>query len=99
MLNKLCIMVQIVIAFHYLLQQRESGEMDAATGDYMQIAMEHIEYAAIEDGRRIYGEIPGLKGVYAIGLTKKECHDQLAKVLKGWVALRIKRNLPLPDLM
>ncbi len=54
-------------------------------------------YELIDEGKTYYGEIQGLKGVWATGKTLEECRKNLLETLEGWVILRLRKNLPIPN--
>jgi len=54
-------------------------------------------YELIKNGKIYYGEIPELKGVWATGKTLERCRQNLSDTLEGWVLLRIKKNLSVPN--
>lgn len=64
--------------------------------DYIQSALAKARYEKIEDREPFYGEIPGLKGVWATGKTLEGCRTKLAEVLEGWLMVRLRKNLPIP---
>ena len=66
--------------------------------DYIEAALETARFEKIEDGTRVYAEIPAFRGVWADGRTRKEAKEQLRQVLKGWIELQIERSQPLPAL-
>ena len=51
----------------------------------------------IDDGKRFYAEIKGLRGVWAVGKTLEECRSNLLSAIEGWLILRLKKNLPIPN--
>jgi predicted RNase H-like HicB family nuclease len=55
------------------------------------------KYELIDRGKLYYGEISELKGVWATGKTLEECRKNLLETLEGWVILRLKKNLPIPN--
>jgi hypothetical protein len=44
--------------------------------EYIEAAMAHAQYEVIEDGT-VYGEIPGLQGVWGNAATHAACVDEL----------------------
>jgi len=62
---------------------------------YIEAAMRHAAYKPLADGS-IYGEIPGIQGVYANEITQEACERELASVLDGWLQLRLKWQRPIP---
>lgn len=64
--------------------------------DYILSYLNKAHYEMIDDGKRYYGEIPELKGVWALGKTLEACRQELLSVLEGWIILRLRRNLSIP---
>lgn len=62
---------------------------------YIDAAMRHAIYKALGDGT-IYGEIPGIQGVFANEATRETCEGELASVLDGWLLLRLTWQRPIP---
>jgi len=59
--------------------------------------LQKARYEIIDGGKRYYGEIPSLKGVWAVGKTLEECRHELLETLESWLVLRLKKNLPIPS--
>lgn len=70
-------------------------QQDWQQAAYIDAAMRRAVYKAFNDGT-IYGEIPGIQGVYANEPTQEACEQELASVLDGWLQLRIKLQRPIP---
>jgi predicted RNase H-like HicB family nuclease len=66
--------------------------------EYIQAALARAKYELIRDDEPYYGEVPGLKGVWATGKTLEECRKRLAEVIEGWIIIRLRRRLPMPPL-
>jgi predicted RNase H-like HicB family nuclease len=66
--------------------------------EYLRAAMHHATYALMEDGKRFWGEIPELQGVWAIGTSLEACRDELAEVLEEWVILQLRDGIDLPPI-
>ena len=67
---------------------------------FQEFLMEYLSkarYELIEKGKTYYGEISELKGVWATGKTLEQCRQNLLDTLEGWVLLRIKKNLSVPN--
>ena len=64
--------------------------------EYINEAMGNAHYELIEDDKIFWGEIPGLKGVWARGKTLEECRNVLREALEEWIVFRLKRNLEIP---
>lgn len=66
--------------------------------EYIQSALERAHYEKIRDKEPFFGEVPGLKGVWATGKTLETCRKNLAETLEGWIIVRLKKNLPIPKI-
>ena len=64
--------------------------------EYIQTALSQATYEMIEDEEPFYGEVPPLRGVWAIGKTLEECRENLKGVIEGWIALRLRLGLTIP---
>ena len=67
--------------------------------EYIEAALGRAKYEIIRDDEPYYGEVPGLKGVWATGRTLEECRKNLSEVIEGWIIVRIKKGLPIPPLV
>ena len=65
--------------------------------DFIYSNLGKARYEIIDGGKRYYGEISGLKGVWALGKTLEECRYNLLETLEGWLIVRLKKNLPIPS--
>ncbi len=66
--------------------------------EFLSQQLKRARYEPIDKGIRYYGEIPGLRGVWATGKTLEECRQNLLEVLEGWLVVRLKKNLSIPKL-
>lgn len=66
--------------------------------EYIRAALSKATYEIIEDQEPFYGEIPELRGVWAIGKTLEECRENLKGVIEGWIALRLRLGLAIPPI-
>lgn len=50
----------------------------------------------IIDNNNYFGEIPGLKGVWASAKTLEKCREELREVLEEWLILKLRdgENIP-----
>jgi predicted RNase H-like HicB family nuclease len=66
--------------------------------EYIQLALKRAHYELMEDGR-YWGDIPGLRGVWADGDTLEECRETLREVLEDWLmaGLRLNHKIPIID--
>lgn len=51
----------------------------------------------IEDPLPYYASIPGFKGVWAQGKTKKEALSELQEVLEEWLLLKVRKQKFVPS--
>jgi len=65
--------------------------------EYLISYLNKAKYELIDRGKTYYGEIAELKGVWATGKTLEECRKNLLESLEGWVILRLRKNLPVPN--
>lgn len=66
--------------------------------EYINEALRRSRYDRIEDPEPFYGEVPGLKGVWATGKTLEECRKHLVEAIDGWIVVRLNKSLPIPPL-
>ena len=66
--------------------------------EYINAALEKAKYEIIKDEEPFYGEVPGLKGVWASGKTLEECRRNLGETIEGWIVLRLKKGLNIPPI-
>jgi hypothetical protein len=66
--------------------------------EYIRAAMAHAAYGTLDDGS-VYGEIPGLDGVWSNATTAEACRKELQDVLEDWVLLgvRLGHEIPVVD--
>ncbi len=46
----------------------------------------------------LYGEVPGLQGVWATDPSIEFCRENLEEVITDWVIFRVAHKLPIPDI-
>ncbi|OGT75009.1 MAG: antitoxin HicB, partial [Gammaproteobacteria bacterium RIFCSPLOWO2_02_FULL_56_15] len=56
--------------------------------DYIRKKLARAKYKILKDGS-YFGEIPGLKGVWANAGTLEDCRKQLQEVLEEWILLKV----------
>ncbi|MGB9885732.1 MAG: type II toxin-antitoxin system HicB family antitoxin [Moorellales bacterium] len=66
--------------------------------EYIEAALAEARYELIQDQEPYYGEVPGLRGIWATGKTLEDCRRNLKEVLEGWIVLRLRRGLPIPPI-
>ena len=57
--------------------------------DFMYKKLKQARYKLLED-KMYFGEIPGLKGVWASAKNLEDCRAELQEVLEDWLLLKIK---------
>jgi len=62
---------------------------------YIQEAMKRARFKTLDDGT-FFGEIPGLRGVWANEHKLERCREVLQEVLEEWLVLKIRDNDPIP---
>jgi len=66
--------------------------------EYIEAALARATYEIIQDKEPYYGEIPGLRGVWASGKTLEECRQNLKEVIEGWIIVRLRKGLSVPPI-
>jgi predicted RNase H-like HicB family nuclease len=70
-------------------------EVSAVLSAYIAAAMARARYKILEDGT-FWGEIPGLRGVWAAEPTLEDCRRVLQEVLEEWLVLKLRDGDPIP---
>ena len=65
--------------------------------EFLTSYLQKARYELIDQGKTYYGEIRELKGVWATGKSLEECRNNLLDTLEGWVLLRLRKELPIPN--
>lgn len=63
--------------------------------EYIYKKLNQAAYKILDD-KTFFGEIPGLKGVWASGKNLEECRETLREVLEEWLILKIKDGDKIP---
>ena len=63
--------------------------------EYIQKKMRQAKYKLLEDGS-YFGDIPGLKGVWASAAALEDCRKELQEVLEEWILLKVRDKEPIP---
>ena len=66
--------------------------------DYIEAALQTARYQKIENGTRVYADVPDFPGAWADGRTRNEATKTLRQVLRGWVELQLERGQSVPKL-
>jgi predicted RNase H-like HicB family nuclease len=64
---------------------------------YINAAMRRATYRILDDGT-YYGEIPGLRGVYANAPLLEACREELQSALEDWILFGLINGFPIPDI-
>ncbi len=64
--------------------------------EYIQRALERAHYEIIKDDEPYYGEVTGLEGVWATGLSLEGCRKNLAEAIEDWLLFSVSKGLPIP---
>jgi hypothetical protein len=64
--------------------------------EYIRAAMRRAHYEILPQSGTIYGNIPGLQGVWAEAATLEACRGELQEVLEDWIILGLRMGHPLP---
>ncbi|MEK7082431.1 MAG: type II toxin-antitoxin system HicB family antitoxin [Patescibacteria group bacterium] len=62
---------------------------------YLTKKLHQARYKLLKDGT-YFGEIPGLRGVWAHARNLEDCRRELQEVLEGWLFLKVKNSEPVP---
>lgn len=65
--------------------------------NYILKYLSKAKYEMIDNGKRFYAEIRELRGVWAVGKTLEECRENLTNTMEGWLILRLRKNLEIPN--
>ena len=64
--------------------------------EYVDAAMRKARFEFIPGERTYFGKIPGFKGLWASGASRKECETRLRECLEDWIVLSLRMNMKLP---
>ncbi len=57
--------------------------------DFVSKKMREANYKLLKDGT-YFGEIPGIKGVWANSKSLEDCREELQEVFEDWLVLKIR---------
>ncbi|MDI6603047.1 MAG: type II toxin-antitoxin system HicB family antitoxin [Patescibacteria group bacterium] len=57
--------------------------------EYIEKKLKKARYKILKDGT-YFGEIPGLKGVWANAKNLEDCRKELREVLEDWMLLKVR---------
>ena len=61
-------------------------------------ALNKAKFELIDNKNIYFGEVTELRGVWATGKTLEECLCNLTDVIDGWLVVRLRKGLPIPNL-
>ncbi|MEK9180424.1 MAG: type II toxin-antitoxin system HicB family antitoxin [Patescibacteria group bacterium] len=64
--------------------------------EYIAKKLAKAKYKVLKDGT-YFGEIPGLRGVWASAPTLERCREELKEVLEDWLILKIRGGERIAD--
>lgn len=64
---------------------------------YLARQLARAKYKLLEDGT-YYGEISGLRGVWASASSLERCREELREVLEDWLLLKLRDHESVPGL-
>ena len=65
--------------------------------EFVEKKLRGAKYKILGD-KTYFGEISGLRGVWANAKNLEDCRKELQEVLEGWLILKIKDGDPIPGL-
>lgn len=65
--------------------------------EYIAAAMERAEFKRLGDGT-IFGEIPGIQGVWSNAGDQDAAREELREVLEDWIVFRLSDNKRIPPI-
>ena len=63
--------------------------------DFIENKLNRAKYKILKDGS-YFGEIPGLRGVWANAKNLENCRKELREVLEDWVILKVRDRERVP---
>jgi predicted RNase H-like HicB family nuclease len=63
--------------------------------EYIKKKLKVAKFKMLKDGS-YFGEIPGLKGVWANSKNLRECKKELSEVLEDWLILKVRNKESIP---
>lgn len=63
---------------------------------YIDACMRNAHYELMEEDSSVWGEIPGVMGVWAKQPTLEACREDLKETLSDWLVVRFQRHLSVP---
>lgn len=65
--------------------------------EYITKKLKQAQYKLLEDGT-YFGNIPGIRGVWANARNLEDCRKELQEVLEDWLVLKIMDHEKIPGL-
>lgn len=58
--------------------------------------LHQARYEILEEDKVVFGEIPGIPGVWATGATKELCEKELRETFQDWIQMNLEKGISLP---
>ena len=71
------------------------AEQNTMLTEYIGKELAQAKYKTLGDGT-YFGEVPGLRGVWANANNLEECRRELQEVLKEWILLKVRDRDRIP---
>ena len=65
--------------------------------EYIEKQLKKARYKILDDGT-YFGEIPGIRGVWASAKNLEKCRNELREVLEGWMLVKVRAGENIPGL-
>lgn len=72
-----------------------SANIEKMLSDYILKKLKEARYKLLKNGV-YFGEIPGLKGVWASAKNLEDCRKELREVLEDWLILKVRDHERVP---
>ncbi len=63
--------------------------------EYIEKKLKQANYKILKD-KSYFGEVPGLRGVWASARNLEDCRQELREVLEDWLLLKVRSKEPVP---
>lgn len=64
---------------------------------FLETKLKKAKYKLLDDGT-YFGEIPGLRGVWANAKSLEQCRKELREALESWLLLKVRSREKIPGL-
>ncbi len=70
---------------------------ESMLSEFIDRRLRQAKYKILRDGT-YFGEVPGLRGVWAASDNLEDCRAQLREVIEDWLFLKVRDREPVPGL-